>query len=97
MSRTSVQGILRQVGDVLDQDLPEPTLQRRLGRLVELLWQTDEIRPGREVLQLTDGSTCCRGPSTGSPPGCATPGEYLSLFIEDLGIERLSVPHHLYC
>ncbi|HEY3895814.1 MAG TPA: phosphoenolpyruvate carboxylase [Pseudonocardiaceae bacterium] len=50
VSRTSVQGILRQVGDILDQDLPAPKLQRRLGRLVDLLWQTDEIRPGRPTV-----------------------------------------------
>ena len=46
VSRRSVQGILRRVADVLDQDLPEVQVQRRLARLVDLLWQTDEIRPG---------------------------------------------------
>ncbi|MGH3828261.1 MAG: phosphoenolpyruvate carboxylase, partial [Pseudonocardiaceae bacterium] len=49
-SRTSVQGILRRVADVLDQDLPEEQSRRRLGRLVDLLWQTDEIRPGQPTV-----------------------------------------------
>jgi phosphoenolpyruvate carboxylase len=49
-SRTSVQGILRRVADVLDQDLPEEQVQRRLARLIDLLWQTDEIRPGRPTV-----------------------------------------------
>jgi phosphoenolpyruvate carboxylase len=49
-SRASVQGILRRVADVLDQDLPEEQLRRRLARLVDLLWQTDEIRPGRPTV-----------------------------------------------
>ncbi|MGH3898128.1 MAG: phosphoenolpyruvate carboxylase [Pseudonocardiaceae bacterium] len=45
-SRASVQGILRRVADVLDQNLPKKQTQRHLARLVDLLWQTDEIRPG---------------------------------------------------
>ncbi|MGH3882899.1 MAG: phosphoenolpyruvate carboxylase [Pseudonocardiaceae bacterium] len=49
-SRASVQGILRRVADVLDQDLPKKQLQRRLARLVDLLWQTDEIRPGQPTV-----------------------------------------------
>jgi phosphoenolpyruvate carboxylase len=49
-SRASVQSILRRVADVLDQDLPEEQLQRRLARLVDLLWQTDEIRPGKPTV-----------------------------------------------
>ncbi len=49
-SRTSVQGILRRVADVLDQDLPEEQSGRRLGQLVDLLWQTDEIRRGRPTV-----------------------------------------------
>ncbi|MEO7196122.1 MAG: phosphoenolpyruvate carboxylase [Pseudonocardiaceae bacterium] len=49
-SRTSVQGILRRVADVLDQNLPEEQSRRRLGRLVDLLWQTDEIRPGKPTV-----------------------------------------------
>jgi phosphoenolpyruvate carboxylase len=49
-SRRSVQGILRRVADVLDQELPEEQSQRRLARLVDLLWQTDEIRPGQPTV-----------------------------------------------
>ncbi len=49
-SRASVQGILRRVADVLDQDLPEEQSQRQLARLVDLLWQTDEIRPGQPTV-----------------------------------------------
>ncbi|MGH3875131.1 MAG: phosphoenolpyruvate carboxylase [Pseudonocardiaceae bacterium] len=49
-SRTSVQGILRRVAVVLDQDLPEEQSQRQLARLVDLLWQTDEIRPGKPTV-----------------------------------------------
>ncbi|MDQ4011069.1 MAG: phosphoenolpyruvate carboxylase [Actinomycetota bacterium] len=49
-SRTSVQGILRRVADVLDQNLPKAQLQRQLARLVDLLWQTDEIRPGQPTV-----------------------------------------------
>ncbi|MGQ0717869.1 MAG: phosphoenolpyruvate carboxylase [Pseudonocardiales bacterium] len=48
--RRSVQFILRRVADVLDQDLPEEQLQRQLARLVDLLWQTDEIRPGQPTV-----------------------------------------------
>ncbi len=50
VSRRSVQGILRRVADVLDQDLPEEPLRRRLGQMVDLLWQTDEIRPGQPTV-----------------------------------------------
>ncbi|MGH3685073.1 MAG: phosphoenolpyruvate carboxylase [Pseudonocardiaceae bacterium] len=50
VSRASVQGILRQVADVLGQNLPEEQLPRQLARLVDLLWQTDEIRPGRPTV-----------------------------------------------
>ena len=49
-SRRSVQFILRQVADVLDQDLPEEQAQQQLARLVDLLWQTDEIRPGQPTV-----------------------------------------------
>jgi phosphoenolpyruvate carboxylase len=49
-SRTSVQGILRRVADVLDQNLPKTQSRRRLARLVDLLWQTDEIRPGKPTV-----------------------------------------------
>jgi phosphoenolpyruvate carboxylase len=50
VTRRSVQGILRQVADVLDQDLPEEQVHRKLARLVDLLWQTDEIRPGQPTV-----------------------------------------------
>ncbi|HET9257690.1 MAG TPA: phosphoenolpyruvate carboxylase, partial [Pseudonocardiaceae bacterium] len=50
VSRVSVQGILRQVADVLDQHLPDEARQRRLARLVDLLWQTDEIRRGQPTV-----------------------------------------------
>ncbi len=49
-SRRSVQFILRRVADVLDQHLPEEQAQRQLARLVDLLWQTDEIRPGQPTV-----------------------------------------------
>ncbi|MGH3777715.1 MAG: phosphoenolpyruvate carboxylase [Pseudonocardiaceae bacterium] len=49
-SRASVQGILRRVADVLDQNLPKKQSQRHLARLVDLLWQTDEIRPGQPTV-----------------------------------------------
>jgi phosphoenolpyruvate carboxylase len=49
-SRAAVQGILRRVAEVLDQDLPEEQVQRRLARLVDLLWQTDEVRPGKPTV-----------------------------------------------
>ena len=50
VSRRSVRDILRRVADVLDQDLPEEPSHRRLARLVDLLWQTDEIRPGQPTV-----------------------------------------------
>jgi phosphoenolpyruvate carboxylase len=50
VTRRSVQDILRRVADVLDQDLPEEQLQQRLARLVDQLWQTDEIRPGQPTV-----------------------------------------------
>ncbi|MGH3866173.1 MAG: phosphoenolpyruvate carboxylase [Pseudonocardiaceae bacterium] len=50
VTRRSVQGILRRVADVLDQDLPEEQVRRRLARLVDLLWQTDEVRPGQPTV-----------------------------------------------
>jgi phosphoenolpyruvate carboxylase len=49
-SRASVQSILRRVADVLDQNLPKKQVQRKLARLVDLLWQTDEIRPGQPTV-----------------------------------------------
>ena len=42
-SRQSVLAILRRVVDALDTGASD----RQLGALVDLLWQTDEIRPGR--------------------------------------------------
>ncbi len=45
-SRQSVLAILRQVADGLDRGVPDA----QLGRLVDLLWQTDEIRPGRPTV-----------------------------------------------
>jgi phosphoenolpyruvate carboxylase len=50
VSRRSVQSILRRVADVLDQDLPEEPLRQRLARMVDQLWQTDEIRPGQPTV-----------------------------------------------
>ncbi|MGH3812812.1 MAG: phosphoenolpyruvate carboxylase [Pseudonocardiaceae bacterium] len=49
-SRASVRGILRRVADVLDQNLPKKQSQRQLARLVDLLWQKDEIRPGQPTV-----------------------------------------------
>ena len=60
-SRQTVLGILRQVAEVLDQDnrIVEPgergerahtRAERRLAQLVDLLWQTDEIRPGKPTV-----------------------------------------------
>ncbi|MFP5219332.1 MAG: phosphoenolpyruvate carboxylase [Actinomycetes bacterium] len=46
-SRQSVLRTLRRVADLLDADLPEPVLDRRLREQVQLLWQTDELRVGR--------------------------------------------------
>lgn len=50
VSRRSVQGILRRVAEALDENLPEEPLRRRLERMVDLLWQTDEIRPGQPTV-----------------------------------------------
>ncbi|HEY6424480.1 MAG TPA: phosphoenolpyruvate carboxylase [Pseudonocardiaceae bacterium] len=50
VTRRSVRDILLRVADVLDQDLPEEQSQRRLARLVDQLWQTDEIRPGQPTV-----------------------------------------------
>ena len=50
VSRASVQSILRRVAEVLDQDLPEQQQRRRLARLLDQLWQTDEIRPGKPTV-----------------------------------------------
>lgn len=45
-SRQSVLAILRRVADALDRGAPDD----ELGALVDLLWQTDEIRPGRPTV-----------------------------------------------
>lgn len=45
-SRQSVLAILRRVADGLDRGAPDATLEA----LVELLWQTDELRPGRPTV-----------------------------------------------
>jgi phosphoenolpyruvate carboxylase len=47
-SRQSVLSALRRVADVLDH--PGPNTDRNLAQLVELLWQTDEIRPGKPTV-----------------------------------------------
>src|SRR5882757_10970592 len=53
-SRQSVLGTLRRVADVLDRDATpgntDPHTERRLAQLVDLLWQTDEIRPGKPTV-----------------------------------------------
>ncbi|HEY2206945.1 MAG TPA: phosphoenolpyruvate carboxylase [Pseudonocardia sp.] len=49
-SRQSVLGTLRKVAEVLDQGSADPLGERRLARLVDLLWQTDEIRPGKPTV-----------------------------------------------
>ena len=57
-SRQSVLGTLRRVADVLDRDAApgnaagrsDPHTERRLAQLVDLLWQTDEIRPGKPTV-----------------------------------------------
>jgi phosphoenolpyruvate carboxylase len=45
-SRQSVLAILRRVAEGLERDSPD----EELGALVDLLWQTDEIRPGRPTV-----------------------------------------------
>ena len=45
-SRQSVLAILRRVVEALDAGAPD----RSLGALVDLLWQTDEIRPGKPTV-----------------------------------------------
>jgi phosphoenolpyruvate carboxylase len=60
-SRQTVLGILRHVAEVLDQDnqvvergergdRAHARAERRLAQLVDLLWQTDEIRPGKPTV-----------------------------------------------
>jgi phosphoenolpyruvate carboxylase len=48
--RQSVLGKLRAIADVLADDLPEEIAEKRLHRLVDLIWQTDEIRPERPTV-----------------------------------------------
>jgi phosphoenolpyruvate carboxylase len=43
-SRQSVLRTLRRVADLLDADLPDAVLDRRLREQVQTLWQTDELR-----------------------------------------------------
>jgi phosphoenolpyruvate carboxylase len=49
-SRQSVLGILRRVADILSRGDTDPRAQRRLAELIDLLWQTDEIRPGKPTV-----------------------------------------------
>ncbi|MDQ1747091.1 MAG: phosphoenolpyruvate carboxylase, partial [Frankiaceae bacterium] len=46
-SRQSVLRSLRRVAELLGGDLPEQVRDRQLREVVELLWLTDEIRPGK--------------------------------------------------
>jgi phosphoenolpyruvate carboxylase len=48
--RQSVLGKLRAIADVLAENLPDEVADRRLHRLVDLIWQTDEIRPERPTV-----------------------------------------------
>lgn len=48
--RQSVLGKLRSIADVLADDLPDEVADRRLHRLVDLIWQTDDIRPERPTV-----------------------------------------------
>ena len=48
--RQSVLGKLRGIADVLSQNLPEEVEETRLRRFVDLIWQTDEIRPERPTV-----------------------------------------------
>ena len=48
--RQSVLGKLRAIADVLARDLPEEVAEKKLHRLVDLIWQTDEIRPERPTV-----------------------------------------------
>ena len=57
-SRQSVLSTLRRVADVLDRDAApgsapsraDPHTERKLAQLVDLLWQTDENRPGKPTV-----------------------------------------------
>ena len=48
--RQSVLGKLRAIADVLAAGLSEESEERKLHRLVDLIWQTDEIRPERPTV-----------------------------------------------
>jgi phosphoenolpyruvate carboxylase len=48
--RQSVLGKLRGIANVLSQDLPDEVEETKLRRLVDLIWQTDEIRPERPTV-----------------------------------------------
>ncbi|MEJ2860180.1 phosphoenolpyruvate carboxylase [Actinomycetospora flava] len=48
--RQSVLGKLRTIAGVLAEDLPDALAEKRLHRLVDLIWQTDEIRPERPTV-----------------------------------------------
>ncbi|MFC5063000.1 phosphoenolpyruvate carboxylase [Actinomycetospora atypica] len=48
--RQSVLGKLRGIANVLGDGLSEEAAEKRLERLVDLIWQTDEIRPERPTV-----------------------------------------------
>jgi phosphoenolpyruvate carboxylase len=48
--RQSVLGKLRGIANLLSQDLPDEIEETKLRRLVDLIWQTDEIRPERPTV-----------------------------------------------
>jgi len=48
--RQSVLGKLRAIADVLARDLPDEVAEAKLRPLVDLIWQTDEIRPERPTV-----------------------------------------------
>jgi phosphoenolpyruvate carboxylase len=48
--RQSVLGKLRGIADILAQNLPDEVEETKLHRLVDLIWQTDEIRPERPTV-----------------------------------------------
>ncbi|HEY2193142.1 MAG TPA: phosphoenolpyruvate carboxylase [Actinomycetospora sp.] len=48
--RQSVLGKLRGIANILSQDLPDEVEETKLHRLVDLIWQTDEIRPERPTV-----------------------------------------------
>jgi phosphoenolpyruvate carboxylase len=50
-SRQSVLRTLRRVADLLDAPAVPDVRERRLRELVDLLWQTDELRPGKPQVQ----------------------------------------------